>query len=178
MKTPLKTIFTASNLISALRGVMTIPIVYLLLAGENVTAFWWCIAAAITDWLDGFVARRTGTVSEWGMIIDPIADKILVGAVMLVMLYKQIIPGWFASVIIARDVIILGFGWWLKLRHKLVLPSLMSGKIAVTSIALSGILSLLITSTHPAVSALMALSTAAMAVSLWQYGKRMYGILR
>jgi CDP-diacylglycerol--glycerol-3-phosphate 3-phosphatidyltransferase len=171
MKTPLKTIFTASNLVSALRGVMTIPIVFLLLAGENVMAFWWCIAAAITDWLDGFVARRTETVSEWGMIIDPIADKILVGAVMLVMLYKQIIPGWFASVIIVRDIIILGFGWWLKYRHKLVLPSLMS-------IAFSGILSLLITSSHPAVSALMALSTGAMAVSLWQYGKRMYGILR
>lgn len=97
---------------------------------------------------------------------------------MLVMLYKQIIPGWFASVIIVRDIIILGFGWWLKFRHKLVLPSLMSGKVAVTSIAFSGILSLLITSSHPAVSALMALSTGAMAVSLWQYGKRMYGILR
>ena len=178
MKTPLKTILTASNLISALRGVMTIPIVLLLLGGENVTAFWWCIAAAVTDWLDGFVARRTETVSEWGMIIDPIADKILVGAVMLVMLYKQIIPGWFASAIIARDVIILGFGWWLKLRHKLVLPSLMSGKIAVTAIAFSGILSLLVTPDHPAVVTLMALSTGAMAVSLWQYGKRMYGILR
>jgi len=178
MKTPLKTILTASNLISALRGVMTIPIVLLLLQGENVTAFWWCIAAAVTDWLDGFVARRTETVSEWGMIIDPIADKILVGAVMLVMLFKAIIPGWFATAIIARDVIILGFGWWLKFRHQLVLPSLMSGKVAVTGIAFSGILSLLVTSAHPAVILLMALSTIAMAVSLWHYGKRMYGILR
>ena len=178
MKTPLKTILTASNLISALRSVLTIPIVLLLLDGKNIEAFWWCLAAALTDWLDGFVARKTETVSEWGMIIDPIADKILVVSVMLVMLFKQIIPPWFAAVIIVRDVIIIVCGWWLKWRHSLVLPSLMSGKIAVTSIALSGILALIITSDHVAVQILMVLSTCAMAVSLWQYGKRMYGILR
>ncbi len=178
MKTPLKTIVTLSNLISALRAVMTIPIVVLLLQHDNTTAFFWCLAAAATDWLDGFVARKTDTVSEWGMIIDPIADKILVGAVMLVMFAQQIIPSWFAWLIIARDVIILACGWWLKQRHSLVLPSLMSGKIAVTSIAFSGILSLLVTSDHVIVQLLMALSTVAMAVSLWQYGKRMYGILR
>lgn len=178
MKTPLKTLLTASNLISALRAVLTIPIVMLLLSGENLQAFWWCLGAAATDWLDGFVARKTETVSEWGMIIDPIADKILVASVMLVMLFKQIIPPWFAAVIIARDVIILTAGWWLKWRHSLVLPSLMSGKIAVTTIAFSGILSLIVTSEHVAVKVLMVLSTCAMAVSLWQYGKRMYGILR
>jgi hypothetical protein len=54
----------------------------------------------------------------------------------------------------------------------------MSGKIAVTIIAASGILALLVTSEHPAVQVLMVLATATMAVSLWQYGKRMYGILR
>ncbi|MBU3699837.1 MAG: CDP-alcohol phosphatidyltransferase family protein [Candidatus Kapabacteria bacterium] len=178
MKTPLKTILTLSNLISALRAVMTIPIVILLLRHDNTTAFFWCLAAAVTDWLDGFVARRTDTVSEWGMIIDPIADKILVGAVMLVMFAQQIIPTWFAWTIISRDVIILACGWWLKRRHQLVLPSLMSGKIAVTTIAASGILALLVTSNHGAVQLLMILATITMAVSLWQYGKRMYGILR
>lgn len=178
MKTPLKTILTFSNAISAIRAVMTIPIVVLLLDKNNTTAFFWCLAAALTDWLDGFVARKTETVSEWGMIIDPIADKILVGSVMLVMFAQEIIPPWFAWTIIVRDAIILACGWWLKRRHSLVLPSLMSGKIAVTSIAASGILALLITSQHDAVRFLMAFATFAMAVSLWQYGKRMYGILR
>ena len=178
MTQPIKSIVTASNLISIIRGVMTIPIVIVLMEGRNIEALWWCLGAAFTDWLDGYVARRTGTVSEWGMIIDPISDKILVGAVMLTMLYLGIIPKWFAGLIIARDLIILSCGWWLKYRHGHVLPSLMSGKIAVTMIAASGITALVLTSQNPVVITLMVLSSFAMAVSLWQYGKRMYGILR
>ncbi|MEQ1770925.1 MAG: CDP-alcohol phosphatidyltransferase family protein, partial [Devosia sp.] len=51
------------------------------------------IAAAITDWLDGFLARRMGTNSDLGKMLDPIADKLLVGATLLMLVYDQTIAG-------------------------------------------------------------------------------------
>ncbi|MBK6418280.1 MAG: CDP-alcohol phosphatidyltransferase family protein [Ignavibacteria bacterium] len=57
---------TASNAISLLRLVLTGPVVYTLYYEQYLAAFLLCWFGAFTDWLDGFVARKTGTVSEWG----------------------------------------------------------------------------------------------------------------
>lgn len=166
---------TASNLISILRGVMTIPVVWALLSNERTVAIVLCFVAALTDWLDGYVARRTGTVSEWGMILDPLADKILVGAVVAVLTVQEVLPLWFVALIVGRDVVILLGAMYATSRAKIVLPSLMSGKLAVSAIALTGVVSLWLGT--PSIE-LIIVSCCLMGVSLWQYATRLHGLLR
>ncbi len=175
---PLGTLLTASNAISALRGLMTVPVVMCLYSDQYVLAFWLCIIAALTDWLDGFLARRTKTVSEWGMVIDPLADKLLVGAIVVLLLMKGRLPAWYVGAIVSRDLIILVAAQWLQRTSKLVLPSLMPGKLAVTAIALTGALSMIADPDSAIVTIPLYLTCGLMALSLWVYGKRLHRILR
>jgi len=168
--------FTASNMISLLRLVMTVPVVITLQADQYLVAFVLCWIAAATDWLDGFVARRTGTVSEWGKVVDPLADKVLVGAVVVMLLVKGLIPLWFVGAVIARDILILAGAVWARRRIDVVLPSLWSGKFAVSAIALTGVMAML--TRGPWLDGLMYLSCGLMALSLWDYSKRLHGLLR
>lgn len=172
---PRDTFLTASNVISLVRGAMTIPIIVALLSHSRWLALALCVVAAATDWLDGYIARRTETVSEWGKVLDPVADKILVGGVVVVLTVQGILPPWFVTAIILRDVVILIGAWYAKRRSAVVLPSLMSGKLAVSAIALAGAVS--IACGEPSYE-LIIVSCCVMAVSLVQYATRLYGLLR
>jgi cardiolipin synthase (CMP-forming) len=66
---------------------------------------------AITDYFDGYLARAQGAVSRLGIFLDPIADKIMVGAVILMLVYTRDIDGWHviaALVILLREIIVSG----------------------------------------------------------------------
>jgi len=158
------------------RLIMTLPIAYLLINDNYWWAFVVCIVAAWTDWLDGFVARRTHTVSEWGKVFDPIADKILVGTVVVILVAKGQFPLWFAGAVLARDMIIVICSMILRRYTTVVPPSLMSGKLAVSAISLAGVSAMV--QLYTVRDAGIVLSCVMMAVSLWQYGKRFYGIIR
>ena len=168
--------WTASNIISVIRAVMTIPVVWFMWTDHMVAAMMTCFLAAGTDWLDGYVARRTNTVSEWGKIFDPVADKILVGAVVVSLLAQDRLPVWFVVCVVARDVIIMIGAQWMRRKQSEIPPSLWSGKFAVSAIALTGVVAMV--TSGDAVFWLMVLSSALMVVSLWSYGKRLYGIVR
>lgn len=90
-----------------------------------------------TDLLDGYLARKLDQVSELGKIIDPLADKIAVGAIAILMFLKGLIPVWFIIIVIFRDLLILIFGLILKRKKKIVLMSNYPGKIAVFTIGLA-----------------------------------------
>jgi CDP-diacylglycerol---glycerol-3-phosphate 3-phosphatidyltransferase len=62
--------------------------------------------AAITDYFDGFWARRSGLVSNFGKVMDPLADKILISTSMIMLVSLNRIPAWFACVIIGRELAI------------------------------------------------------------------------
>ncbi|MCX6140448.1 MAG: CDP-alcohol phosphatidyltransferase family protein [Candidatus Kapabacteria bacterium] len=167
---------TASNAISFVRLLLAVPVVVTLMREQYAVAFVLCWIGAFTDWLDGYVARRTGTVSEWGKIIDPVADKVLVGSVVLVLLTKGLLPLWFVAAVITRDVIIMIGASLARRRVQVILPSLMSGKLAVSAIALTGVVSMI--DQGPVRDWLIVTSCAVMAVSLWQYTMRLHGLLR
>lgn len=170
------TFLTASNAISLVRLVLTGPVVYTLLYEHYIAAFVLCWFGAFTDWLDGYVARKTNTVSEWGKVIDPVADKVLVGAVVVMMLVKGLLPAWFVIAVVARDLIIVVAAIYARRRTDVVLPSLMSGKLAVSAIALTGVVAML--TNGIVLNWLIGLSCGLMALSLWHYGKRLHGLLR
>jgi len=100
------------------------------------------IAMYLTDLLDGYLARKLNQISELGKIIDPLADKIAVGAIAILMFLKGLIPLWFIVVVLLRDLLILTFGLILKRKKKIVLMSNYPGKIAVLTIGLALVFSI------------------------------------
>jgi CDP-diacylglycerol--glycerol-3-phosphate 3-phosphatidyltransferase len=59
-------------------------------------------AAMATDWFDGRLARRSGRTSAMGSLLDPVADKVLVLSVLIVLVGRDVFPGWMVAAIVAR----------------------------------------------------------------------------
>lgn len=169
-------LLTASNLISLFRLLLTAPVAYLIYTDHTWWAFGLCWFAALTDWLDGYVARATDTVSEWGKVIDPVADKVLVGTIVVMLLVRGLLPLWFVAVVIGRDVLIVLGGVVARRYSTVVLPSMWSGKLAVSAIAWTGVTALVQWTTARDVG--VAVSCLLIAVSLWQYARRLHGLIR
>jgi CDP-diacylglycerol---glycerol-3-phosphate 3-phosphatidyltransferase len=66
------------------------------------------IVAAISDWLDGYLARKMGLVTPLGKLMDPLADKILVSAAFVFFTEKQLCPVWVTALIIGREFLVTG----------------------------------------------------------------------
>ncbi len=66
------------------------------------------IVAALTDWYDGWIARRMGYISRWGKFLDPLADKILSSAALLAYVSLGLVSGWMVWIVIIRDFLITG----------------------------------------------------------------------
>src|SRR6476620_11580341 len=79
----------------------------LLIAGDffALAVFWAC---AVTDLLDGYLARRWGQVTTVGTLLDPIADKLLISAALVSLVEVQLLPGWMAILIISREFAVSG----------------------------------------------------------------------
>ena len=66
------------------------------------------LAAAATDWADGYFARRRGEVTTLGILLDPIADKLLISAAFISLVEMHLIPAWMVVIIIGREFTVLG----------------------------------------------------------------------
>ncbi|MGH7946844.1 MAG: CDP-diacylglycerol--glycerol-3-phosphate 3-phosphatidyltransferase [Opitutaceae bacterium] len=66
------------------------------------------LAAAATDWADGYFARRRGEVTTLGILLDPIADKLLISAAFISLVEMDLVPAWMVVVIIGREFTVLG----------------------------------------------------------------------
>jgi CDP-diacylglycerol---glycerol-3-phosphate 3-phosphatidyltransferase len=66
------------------------------------------LAAAMTDWADGHFARKRGEVTTLGILLDPIADKLLISAAFISLVATGLVPAWMAVIIIGREFIVLG----------------------------------------------------------------------
>jgi cardiolipin synthase (CMP-forming) len=97
----------------------------------------------LTDILDGYFARKRNEVSEIGKLIDPLADKFAIFIFVLFLLIQGVIPLWFFTVIVIRDILILTGGIFIKKKKSFLLQSNYFGKIAVFFIGFT-ILNLLI----------------------------------
>jgi CDP-diacylglycerol--glycerol-3-phosphate 3-phosphatidyltransferase len=89
-----------------------VPIVVVLYVWDFSGHDYWATAlfgvAMATDWFDGRVARRTGRSSALGSLLDPIADKLLVLTVMIVLVGRDVFPAWMVAAIVARELLISG----------------------------------------------------------------------
>lgn len=140
----LNRIWTISTLLSLSRIVLIAPLAYILFSGLPDSRTWVAviiIVATLTDFLDGYLARKLHQVSDFGKIIDPLADKICVGAVAVLLVVAGDLPLWYVVVVLVRDVLIFIGGVYIKNKKNIIVQSNWPGKIAVALIALVLLLS-------------------------------------
>ena len=66
------------------------------------------VAASLTDWLDGRMARRWNQVTKLGTLLDPVADKLLVASALLALVEMQLAPAWMVLIILGRELVVMG----------------------------------------------------------------------
>jgi len=174
----LKRIWTISNLLSFSRIVLLAPLAYFLLGDAPHSRIWAAavvLAAALTDFFDGYVARRLHQVTDLGKILDPIADKIAAGGSAILLLMIGAIPLWYVVFVIARDFIILIGSLYIRSRKNIITQSNWPGKIAVSVIAVVVLLSVL---SYPEMESIrqiaLWLSVLMMALSMALYAQRLF----
>jgi cardiolipin synthase len=96
-----------ANWITLVRIVLIPLFTILLINGAMEEALWVFLAAAVSDALDGFVARMFSQKTTLGSYLDPIADKLLLSTAFITLAILKQIPGWLTVVVISRDVIII-----------------------------------------------------------------------
>lgn len=126
------------NILSLLR-IILIPVLVGLYILPNEPAYLWAtvifVVAALTDWLDGYLARKWQQTSPFGAFIDPVADKLIVAVALLLVLYKT--PAWYilipVAIIIGREITVSALREWMaELGQRNVVKVSYVGKLKTT----------------------------------------------
>ena len=136
--------WTIPNILSMARLVIILPVTWLIVVDGPL---WWIMVllllAIATDYFDGRVARWSDQVSDWGKVLDPMADKFGGGFVIAALTYIGALPLWFFLVLAIRDFSILAGGEYLRHKTGQIVASIWVGKIAVTGVAITALAALL-----------------------------------
>lgn len=81
------------------------------------------IVAALTDWYDGWIARKMGYSSRWGKFLDPLADKVLSSVALLVYVYLGLVDAWMVWVVVTRDFLITGLRSYAEYKDRPIVTS-------------------------------------------------------
>jgi CDP-diacylglycerol--glycerol-3-phosphate 3-phosphatidyltransferase len=79
----------------------------------NITSMWIFIAAAVTDWADGYLARKWNQTTSFGAFLDPVADKLMVAAALIVLTEKGLVNPFASLIIIGREITISALREWM-----------------------------------------------------------------
>lgn len=126
-----------ANKLTLLRIILIVPFLAILLWGAHsflyrLIAFVIFSVASLTDFLDGYLARRFNLITNFGKLMDPLADKILVLSSLMVFIQLKYVPAWMVIVIITRDFLINGIRSLAASKGK-VIPAGNLGKIKTTT---------------------------------------------
>ena len=88
--------------------------------------------AALTDWLDGYLARRRKQITTMGQVLDPLADKLLITAALVSLVQLDIAPAWMAAVIIGRELAVTGLRSFAQSRG-IIMPASPMGKVKMVA---------------------------------------------
>ena len=116
------------NVLTSLRILLVIPVAYYLFESNYLYSLALFLFAGISDAVDGYLARRFLWTSNFGAWADPLADKLIVGVVFVVLAIQGLVPAWLVCVTIGRDLIILcGAGTYRKIFGKIdIAPTILS----------------------------------------------------
>ena len=111
---------------------LSVPVVVVLYEWDFPGHDYWAtgvfIVAMTTDWFDGRIARRRGHTSSLGTLLDPVADKLLVLSVLIVLIDQGVFPGWMVVAIVAREFLVSGLRL-AALERGVVIPARDLGKL-------------------------------------------------
>src|SRR3712207_4983984 len=99
-------VVTVPNVLSLLRLFLVPVVVALLLAGSDTLAAAFFVLAALTDFLDGRLARMAGP-TRLGRILDPLADRLMLSSVAVVLAVRDLLPAWAVAILVGRDLLAL-----------------------------------------------------------------------
>jgi CDP-diacylglycerol--glycerol-3-phosphate 3-phosphatidyltransferase len=120
------------NVLSITRIIITIPVILLLESHHNYSALLLFLIGALSDYLDGYLARKKQLVSNIGKLLDPLADKIFVISLFVAMIKIMGISYWLVLIIIFREFAVTGLRAQLAAKN-FILPALIQGKIKTFS---------------------------------------------
>ena len=96
------------NKLTTLRMLLVPVFIVLYLMNYRLAALIVFVAASFTDYLDGYLARKNNLITDYGKIMDPLADKLLVTSALVCMVQTAVVPAWMVIVILAREFAITG----------------------------------------------------------------------
>ncbi len=170
--------WTVPNGLSMVRVVLVLPVVYLILTDGRLL---WQLALVVlivaTDYFDGRIARWSKTVSVWGKVLDPLADKITGVLVVMALAFSGALPLWLLALVATRDLAILIGGAIITRRTGHVLISMFSGKIAVTALAIT-VLAALLQADPPIMQFCLVVTSALLGYSFLRYLVRFVNVYR
>jgi CDP-diacylglycerol--glycerol-3-phosphate 3-phosphatidyltransferase len=164
--------WTVANTLSLTRLVVVVPLAVLLWQdGPLEWLLGLALVAIVTDWVDGRVARWTRTVSEWGKVIDPVADKVAAVLTVTVLALRPVepqLPLWFFGLVLGRDLLILAGGAVIARRSGKILMSAWAGKAATLWLALT-VLSIILKADPPILNVCLWMATGLFVFSFGLY---------
>ncbi len=121
-------VFTVPNVLSFLR-LAAIPVfVWLIIAGQYLAAVIILAVSAVTDWFDGYLARRLRQRTKLGAQLDPITDRLYILSTIIAFMVRGIFPWWFVAILLARDLMLLLLVPSLRRSGQMYLPVNLVGK--------------------------------------------------
>ncbi len=103
----MKVVWNAPNVLTLLRVLAAPLLAYFLMRGYYEYALYTFVLAAITDALDGFIARRFNLYTEFGAALDPLADKLITLTCLVILTFQGWVPLWLTLAIVVRDTVIV-----------------------------------------------------------------------
>ena len=126
------------NKLTFIRLVLAVPFIYFLQESNaegfvyRMIAFALFVVASLTDFFDGYLARKYNLVTDFGKLMDPLADKILVISALVLFVELRYIPAWMSIIVIAREFLISGIRMLAAAKGE-VIPAGKLGKYKTTS---------------------------------------------
>jgi CDP-diacylglycerol---glycerol-3-phosphate 3-phosphatidyltransferase len=110
------------------------------------------LAAAATDAMDGYLARKRREITTLGILLDPIADKLLISAAFISLVQMGLVPAWMVVIIIGREFIVVGLRE-IAVAEGLIIPASVFGKTKMVLQVIAGC-AVILTAMHPALKSL------------------------
>lgn len=166
---------TLPNALSLTRVIVLPPVLWLLESPEPGSDGWaigLLLFAGATDLLDGWLARHREAVSPSGKVVDPLADKILIGGLLLYLVFERTFPGWLLVAVLVRDLGLMLGAWIFFRKERIVFAADWTGKGTTFFVSLLALVHLL--EARAWYPALTVAAAAFLAASYVSYGRRAF----
>jgi CDP-diacylglycerol--glycerol-3-phosphate 3-phosphatidyltransferase len=171
----LRQLQVAPNILSISR-IIFLPLVAYLIAWNlkpwsviSLTLLW------VTDYIDGYIARHYRKTTDLGLLLDPLADKITSGVLLLVLYFYHNFPLWVVLVVLGRDIIIISLGYYLVKRHRMITSDRFG---RASTIVVASIIMLYVLDLQKYSLILCWVLIALIAITLVSYGSKFYKTMK